>query len=125
MKITIILSFALVALNSGCMETISGPFDAVLKNSINQEILFLQDDKVLNSSGQTLGYFDGSNLKNSIGQHIATVNNGQILNLQNQTLGSIRQDELLNNNGQRIMTVSGTSLENKAKVSSYFFFMSF
>ena len=107
----------------GCMEKVNAPFDAVLSNSQNQELLFLKDDNVLNSVGQSLGHFEGNELFNLLDQKIASVDGNQILNLQGQVLGRVEDDQLINSQGQATLNVSGTTKLAKLKVAAFFFFV--
>jgi len=97
-------------------------YSSVLINSIDQKILFLAQDHILNSRGDTLATYEGNELKNHIGQTIGYVEGTEIFNLQRQQIGQIEGGEVLIPNGKPIMRVEGGTVTEQAKVGAGIFF---
>lgn len=99
-------------------------YEVVMINHVEQEILFLSEDKVLNSRGDTLAHYEGDDLYNHINQKIGYVKGQDIYNMIDQKIGSVANSELVNANGQGIMRLEGGTLREQAKLgAAYFFFL--
>lgn len=118
---------ALVLISASCArvtEITTDMYDVSMINHGDQKILFLSENQVFNSRGDTLAYYEGNRWYNHINQQIGYVRGSGIYNMIDQKIGSVRDSKLLNPNGRTIMRLEGGTAEEQAKLgAAYFFFL--
>ncbi len=125
MVTTSLSAIAAVLLSCSTMHTLPPTnYTSALINGKDQQLLFLVNEHMVNSRGDTLAHYEGSLLKNHIDQTIGSVNGAEIRNLSDDVIGTVQAGELLNVNGNPIMRTEGGTVEEQAKVAAgYFFFL--